>query len=425
MAIPPSTKTPKASSLVKEPISKSSFYSGASEKRLCDRIHQSQPGYIKTAVMGITGFILALVAWEGILRLAVESSQGAFEHPALGKIEKAGAKVHTREGFSRLRLNSLGMRAAEPQPKVAGEYRILLLGDSYTRADEVSDGLNFSDRLQALFDQSPQIPNRPKVSVINAGKPGASPASYLYAANFHNQTFAPDSTVIQLTDHDFTMDMNNPISEFYAERTGDDQSFVVRRNQAFGSSDPLAQAIAKHAPAFQPLTQLSVLRVGGRNLHAMLSPAAKESAEATPIGTDAEAAAELAIEAEDAALASWTVKALKQEFDNVVLVFIPSMSYQDAGKTSSVPRNAALESALAAAAAEAGLPFLNMRTDFLAHYRTEGTSVRGFSNTVPGQGHLNPTGHRLVAQRLAAYYRQSGLLAFDRSASENLARETK
>ncbi len=69
--------------------------------------------------MGIAGFTSALIVWEGILRLAVETSQGMNDHSALGK----------------------STIPKEPTPKSPGECRILMLGDSFTRADEVSDGL--------------------------------------------------------------------------------------------------------------------------------------------------------------------------------------------------------------------------------------------------------------------------------------------
>ena len=363
---------------------------------------------LKGAAMVTVGFALALVAWEGILRLTVEVSQGISDHPALGKINGPGPMLHTKEGFNRTRLNSLGMRAPEPTPKLPGEYRILMLGDSFTRADEVSDGMNFSDRLQASFSSKPTAnPTQPqqitrKVQVINAGKPSASPAGYLYAANFHKQTFAPDSTVVQLTESDFTMDMENDQSEFYLKKTGA-ADYQIVHNEEFGSVEPLAQAVMEYAPWMRSLMKLSTLRVGGRNLSSFLSPADPHATEEEPAATPEEAQR---IQTEDAAIVRWSVQQLNQQFPHVVLLFIPAMSYKDAGEVSSDPRNAAIEKALTEAAAAQGVPLLNMRTDFLAYYHTKGTNLRGFNNTVPGQGHLNPAGHALVAQRLINFYNQ-------------------
>ena len=358
---------------------------------------------LKYPAMAAGGFICAIALWEVILRLMVESSPGSAIHPALGKIEQAGIVLHSKEGWTISKLNSLGMRGPEPQPKQPGEYRILILGDSYTRADEVSDELGFSNRLQASLNVDKE--NRKDKSIrtiqtINAGKPSASPASYLYAADFHKQTFEPNSTVVQLTEHDFRMDMNNENSEFYANKVADGR-YEPRYNDHFGSADPLAQMLTERVPGARSLMRMSVLRIGGRNLQGMLSGPEVE----LPLEELSEGEAR-AIAAEDTALVNWTIEQLDQTFPNLVLVFLPAMNYQDADETSTDPRNAAIEADLERAAAAQGVPLLNMRADFLHHYRSEGTELRGFNNTSPGNGHLNAKGHELVAQRLTHFYQQ-------------------
>lgn len=393
--------------------------------RLFNRRKKAKPpsrlsGAIRVALLAATGFASALLLWELILRFAVEASQGIEDHPALGKIDSPGEMLHTREGFNRMQLNSLGMRGPEPTPKQPGEYRILLLGDSFTRADEVSDGIGFSDRLQAHFTAEYQKSNHlqsaaagpilmtsaqnrqvtEKVSVINAGKPSASPAGYLYAADFHRQTFAPDATVIQLTEHDFTLDMGNEYSEFYLEKKGN-SDYEVKHNKEFGSTDPLAQKVIDKMPELRSLFTLSSLRIGGRNLSAALSSA--DETEAEPTLSVAEAAE---IQAEDAAMIDWTLQQLNQTFPNVVIVFIPAMNYQDAGPISSIPRNAAIEKRLTEASTAQGIPLINMREDFRKHYAEVGTHLKGFSNTIPGEGHLNHRGHQLVARRLINFFNQ-------------------
>lgn len=364
--------------------------------------------YLKYPAMAVGGFICAIALWEVILRFTVESSPGSAIHPKLGKIERAGIMLHSKEGWAISTLNSLGMRSLEPQPKQPGEYRILILGDSYTRADEVSDGLSFSDRLQTALNssntedtkQNKSTPER-QIQTINAGKPSASPAGYLYAADFHKQTFEPDSTVVQLTEHDFWIDMNDENSEFYAQKIADGQ-YEPRYNEHFGSADPLAQMLTERVPGARSLMRMSVLRIGGRNLQGMLSGPQSE-----PPMQKLSPEEERAIATEDAALVQWTIQQLDQTFPNLVLVFLPAMNYQDADEVSTDPRNAAIETDLENAAAAQGVPLLNMRADFLHHYRSEGTELRGFNNTSPGDGHLNAKGHELVAQRLTDFYQQA------------------
>lgn len=364
--------------------------------------------HLKYPAMAVGGFVCAIALWEVILRFAVESSPGSAIHPALGKIERPGIMLHSKEGWGLSHLNSLGMRGPEPQPKQPGEYRILILGDSYTRADEVGDGISFSDRLQTALDSSSTQENSKNdatpernVQVINAGKPSASPAGYLYAADFHKQTFAPDSTVVQLTEHDFRLDMNDKNAEFYAKKIADGQ-YEPHYNDHFGSADPLAQMLTERVPGARSLMRMSVLRIGGRNLQGMLS-----GPESEPPMQELSPEQERAIATEDAALVEWTIEQLNQTFPNLVLVFLPAMNYQDADEVSIDPRNAAIEADLEQAAARQGVPLLNMRADFLHHYRSEGTELRGFNNTKPGEGHLNARGHELVARALTDFYQQA------------------
>ncbi|MFK8184636.1 MAG: SGNH/GDSL hydrolase family protein [Phormidesmis sp.] len=416
--------------MVRQPSAPPRLSSAAGRIRLLANQSSSQPSKrliaLKIVAIAAGGFLSALVLWEIILRLSVETSQGISDHPALGKIDSPGLMIHTREGFNRTVLNDLGMRGPEPIPKQPGEYRILLLGDSFTRADEVSDGISFGDRLQAHFtadyEKTNRLHNDPsdqllvtagrsrqiteKVNVINAGKPSASPAGYLFAADFHKQTFVPDATVIQLTEHDFTMDMGSDASEFYLEKseeaTSGDRAYEIKQNEAFGSADPLAQKVIARVPGLDSLLTLSTLRIGGRNLSAALSPTPSPEDVETPISV-AESAR---IQAEDAAMIDWTLQQLSQTFPNVVIVFIPAMNYQDAGPTSSVPRNADIEAKLTEAAAAQDIPFINMRQDFREHYAREGTHLKGFSNTLPGEGHLNSRGHQLVTRRLIEFFNQ-------------------
>ena len=355
---------------------------------------------LKYPAMAVGGFICALIAWECILDLTVEVSPGSYSHPYLGQVERPGVLLHSKEGWGLTRLNSLGMRGPEPSAKQPGDYRILMLGDSYTRADEVSDGVNFSDRLQTALSADAAETSR-QIQVINAGKPSNSPASYLYAADFHRQTFAPDSTVVQLTEHDFILDMNNPASEFYAQKTATGQ-YTVKQNEQFGNANPAAQALIERVPAAKSLMRLSVLKVGGRNLAQMLS-GGDDDLPVEPLSP----VAERAVEVEDADLVNWTVRQLNGKFPRLVLVFIPAMNYEDAGEVASDPRNAAIEEVLKVAAANQNVPLLDMRADFLHHYRNEGTNLRGFNNTVPGTGHLNAKGHAIIAQRLTDFYEKA------------------
>ena len=348
------------------------------------------------------GFASALFLWEVILRFALESNPGSRYHPELGKIERSGTLVQSWEGFGRVQLNSLGMRTEEISPKGKDEYRILLLGDSFTRADEVSDQQHFATLLaeqMATYGTDGLTTN-----VINAGKPGTSPANYLHASSFHHSTIEPDSVVVQLTTDDFSYDLLNSSAEFYVEPN--DESFHVVRNEVFNSGNSLASALIDKWPLFQRLTQLSVFRVGGKQVQRSVATTGSElSPSAMADQTDAldvETAAP-----DDEAVIDWTLTQLKQTYPELVIVYIPAINYFDVQERNGeilYEREAAIEKHLIEKVKQHNISFVNLKPDFIEYYQTHKAELRGFHNTQPGLGHLNASGHRLLAQRLVEQY---------------------
>jgi lysophospholipase L1-like esterase len=74
-----------------------------------------------------------------------------------------------------IETNSLGLRHPELGPKSDDEFRILVLGDSIT----FGDYLAFEETYPALLERRLEG-RRPRVTVINAGLPGASTSNELY-----------------------------------------------------------------------------------------------------------------------------------------------------------------------------------------------------------------------------------------------------
>ena len=74
-----------------------------------------------------------------------------------------------------IETNSLGLRHPELGPKSEDEFRILVLGDSITFGDYVA----FEETYPALLERRLEG-RRPRVTVINAGLPGANTSNELY-----------------------------------------------------------------------------------------------------------------------------------------------------------------------------------------------------------------------------------------------------
>ncbi|MEM9163556.1 MAG: hypothetical protein AAGC54_10880 [Cyanobacteria bacterium P01_F01_bin.4] len=371
---------------------------------------------IRTLIKATSSFLLALLLWEVILRNLVESSPGNKTHPALGTIRKLGTSIQTQEGIARVRFNSLGMRHPEIQPKQPNEYRVLVLGDSYTFADQVADQQIFTALTESMLAK-PFLNSGRKVQVINAGKPGASPANYLYAADFYNSTIHPDSVVVQLVPSDLAVQLTNSAEEFYlAEQDG---QYQVVHNKSFSSGDTLAQLIISRFPKFDVLLQMSVLRVGSRQAQQLF---ANTNVEITPSAiannTQTQSKAEPRLSNQEKALLDWMVQSFKRSFPELVFVYMPAINYEDfklgrlADRTKlsdEAARNLLIEEYLAEKAEAYQIPMINMRSDFIAFYRDRNMTVKGFNNTRPGLGHFNVAGHELIAEKLVNFYKQTEL----------------
>src|SRR5688572_8965338 len=83
---------------------------------------------------------------------------------------------HAQGRFSRLEfsypveINSLGMWDVEVQSKRPDEFRVAVLGDSFTWGNGAAYGERFTEVVEAL---------NPRINVLNLGVPGYSPVQYL------------------------------------------------------------------------------------------------------------------------------------------------------------------------------------------------------------------------------------------------------
>ena len=92
-------------------------------------------------------------------------------------------------------LSAQGLRDRLYGPKQPGEYRILMLGDSFTMGHAVAQGDSIPKQLERLLDTE-GLPGR--VSVINAGCSGAGPLQELGVLRERGMPLEPDLVVLQV-----------------------------------------------------------------------------------------------------------------------------------------------------------------------------------------------------------------------------------
>lgn len=341
---------------------------------------------MKILIKGLLAMTLALGLWEVILGNTVSRSPGSTEHPILGRINKPGIEVQGKEGFSRTKINSFGMRGEEILPKAQGEYRVLFLGDSYTKAAQVLDNNTYAHLLQEKLSKKSKL----KIKSINSGRDGSSPAQYIQLANFYNAEIQPDVVVVQINDLDFTEDMLNQERQFYVVQ--EKNTFKPVYVKHFTSDNPVSKIFLKKLPQLSFLLEYSIARVGGDNVGKLLT--AKESMSA--VANDKFQQRDLK---QHDTLVNWTVQELQNKYhEKLVILYLPFIDYHNLTKSPSH-----LETVLAEISKKRGVKFVNMRRDFLEYYKIHRQTAYGFNNTEPGTGHLNEIGHALTAENLADF----------------------
>ncbi|MEM7393587.1 MAG: SGNH/GDSL hydrolase family protein [Verrucomicrobiota bacterium] len=131
----------------------------------------------KKLLYSIVPVCVLLIAAEVVARVAglaaptlktsplPEETVGMFQtDPELFWTLKPNATV--QYGRATVKINSLGLRAPEIEPKAENEYRILSLGESTTFGVGAENHQTYTERVGRLLQE--QLPNR-KISAINAG----------------------------------------------------------------------------------------------------------------------------------------------------------------------------------------------------------------------------------------------------------------
>ncbi len=96
------------------------------------------------------------------------------------------------------------------------------------------------------------------------------------------------------------------------------------------------------------------------------------------------------------------MKLIKKQYDKpVIILYHPTVTVDKEGRASALADDEETKRAFTEACAENGIVFADMSDMFLEEYESEHMLPHGFMNTSPGTGHLNRTGHRLIAARLA------------------------
>ena len=375
---------------------------------------------MKIGALALFGLICGLLLAEAILTLAVPQ---LHRRPRVWQFDSELGWRHVPGAHGRLvspefdveyRINSRGLRDSETDPSGAPGKRLLLLGDSFAEGWGVDIEQAVSEQLEQRLSEG-GIPGE----VFNFGVAGYGTDQQLLLFQRHWRAYAPDIVLLLFYGNDL---WNNALNRGIGIERGYKPRFVlgpgnglrltgvpVRRTRYWDLDRdlPLDQRVSRYA--FEHWHLAALLR---KAFSPEVSASQRRKFYIALYGTGAGA---------DRFEKAWrTTGRLLLEFDNLVrranakllLVYVPAIvQIEREDWQAKVALYGMLEEEyaldkpnrrLAAAAAEHGIPFLDLSPAFLAAAVTETLFHR--------DSHWNAAGHALAADTIAEFLRRQSWL---------------
>lgn len=180
---------------------------------------------VKPTIVGILGptivviviTVLLMVGADRLLGLAGFSDAVPIQvtHPP----NYSGARQSPEFSY-RFETNSHGLRYPElTRSKDPNEYRVLLLGDSFTEGDGVEQAQTFGSLLELRYDG--RLMGLPRVRFINGGLSGIGPLEYWRLFRRVGLGFSPDAVVVVVMANDIE---NMPVDLTYEDLYVDNEN---------------------------------------------------------------------------------------------------------------------------------------------------------------------------------------------------------
>jgi lysophospholipase L1-like esterase len=316
--------------------------------------------------------VAMLVGFEVLCRIALGHLPQNRVDPRYDSIPQPDEPVvESTEGFGRARTNELGHLDAA-MPRVLPADGILVIGDSLTEGRQVALEDRFTDLAGTTLARR----------VYNVGHTGWSPLNAIAFLRAERATFSPATVIVQVS--------GNDLEDMVAAR----RPHLVERNGSFDFvlPDRDKKGFAKTINRVKNFASRSAL--AGELISSALTMFGQ--GDGGPGETTCEAPKPLAIRA-----LPWVIGELRAAHPDVRLLYLPLLDYH----ADCTDRCSDARVVFERAARDANVPFIDTTSALCERFRNTRQPMHGFWNSIPGTGHLNADGHRVVAETLVAHLR--------------------
>ena len=385
----------------------------------------------KRIALALFSVALSVVCLEILLRfLGVHYPIISVRDPHRGWAHRPNTSWLQRdEGVAQIQINSRGFRDSPRQLKKPEDtIRIGVFGDSYVDAVQIERDDRFTDRLQRQLNSPPMVRGK-RVEVLNFGVSGYGTAQEFQTWKHEGQKYSLDLAVLAfLSGNDVrtnckTLDNNN-VRPYFIMRDG-----RIELDESFRTTDSYEKTAFERSVLrgvdYSRLLQLAYrarrqwqkrIEIQARKRAQGPSPSMRGGIE---LGLDASVYAPPSSAQWNEA---WAVteailcKMHRQTTETrsrflVVTLSDPAQVYPDAEATRQLCGQLGVDDLfypdrrVAAVGDESGFRVFNLATPLSRRAMQDGTYFHGFSNTNPGSGHWNQSGHQAAAELIEDYLR--------------------
>lgn len=364
--------------------------------------------YLKILFIWIAGFFIALVLFCLfclVCHNSIEPDVYAAEVDRL--IPEPGLyHRHRHEGWGTTKYGELGVYGIEDIRKVAGD-KVLLWGDSYVEALEVNDPEKTTMQFNKLWKEE----HKNALTLAGVGASGTHLADYVHYAPIYEKVI-PDVKA-------HVVFLHSDMVEFKDKKVGG----CVRYDGDKVSSwfNPPNKHISPRKSKL-----IKVLRFFGmdfmwwvynslRNYHWRFS-LGRSGVTDIPVLPQYKKPRQMKNAKWHQDGYDFLIKKFRKSTDKeIVFIYAPHVPYIFEGKIYDKDRSAELIKKITEICKHNGVTFINMEEPFREYYKKTGKSPRGFQNSRPFMGHLNPEGHRLIAEKLVEHFNETAEAKFKNS----------
>jgi hypothetical protein len=326
----------------------------------------------------VLALVTALLLCEAFVTLILFDQPDFAIYPKGIVAKEGGRTVTSKEGYAVLRHeNGFGTYA----PIDTSKPVIIYQGDSFTYAKQVRAEENYVALLETTV---------PGYEHVNAGNFGTQPADY-YVNYAYFTDLHPVHHFIQVRYLDFEDSFSTTHSLHFAEKDG--QLVLQQEN------DPFIEFFKEHPVLFTLFNRMNVLNALKENYLGKVSFGLE--------GRKAGAPSESVLTPQDIHIGD-QLRLLQSKYgERFTFIYLPTVpTIADGRVVLEDQREELFKEEIFQEATALGIDIVDVTPTFIAYYDTTRQLPYGFANTVPGEGHLNAEGHRLVAEAVAQYLQE-------------------